>query len=373
MDAGNGRGLDSTLGAGSAEVDHTEGRVVGETLQPITTEMLETVLRRAGAIGADSRIVSARSTPSAMMSLFGGVSRVHLEYERSDASGPASVIVKSSSTTGTDIRGLGRTEARFYLDRMPERSSIHAPPVYSCELDEQTGHTRLILGDMGEDGFVRQIDGCTRDQAMSAMHEIARMHAAWWGRPLPDSMQWVYPPPISWIGRFCYRQLRAYSGEWPEALGDLPTRLISRYAEIGYNRLAAAPRTVVHGDFHSHNMVFSGNGDVTLLDFQCVQHAAGPLDVARFLATSLQVEMRRAIELDVLREYHARLQSLGVESYSFDRCIGAFRAGLLWNLVTPLAIHLRAMAIQHAPWPARLPILERCLTAIEDWNAAELL
>jgi len=97
------------------------------------------------------------------------------------------------------------------------------------------------------------------------------------------------------------------------------------------------------------------------------------VDIARFLVTSLRVDVRRAIESDLLTDYHSSLEARGIRDYPFERCINDFKGALLWNLTTPIALHLTRIATQGGKWPDTLPIIERCLTAIDDWNASELL
>ncbi len=344
-----------------------------ESQEPITVAALEAMLKDAKKIDRAVRVESLRVAGVKSSALLGSVARIHVQYDLSSATGPSSLIVKSPSTEFEDGRALSSVEAKFYSNRIPDSSSIQTPEVYYCGLDAQTQRSCLLLEDLGDRGFVRQIDGCSKEEAMLAIRQIAKLHARWWNRELPPQLTWIRPPAQSRVGLLCKRWIESYPGEWPAVLGWLPSRLRERYDDIGA-RLSSGPRTIVHGDFHSQNISFrEDRGDCTLIDFQFVQHASGMLDVARFLATSLQTDVRRAIESDVLGEYRASLEAGGVEDFDFDRCVDAFRAALLWNLSAPLALHIVEVMTQGYKWPARLPILERCLAAIDDWNATEVL
>ena len=98
----------------------------------------------------------------------------------------------------------------------------------------------------------------------------------------------------------------------------------------------------------------------------------GAADVSRFIATSLQPELRRTIETALLDEYHSSLEAAGVREYDFDCCLLDFRAGLLWNLVSPLVLHIMRIVNTGGEWPAELPMLERCMLAVRDWEAEDL-
>jgi hypothetical protein len=335
----------------------------------VTAAAVERMLRVAGTIEAGVRVRSLRAGVAPGSGLLGRIGRIQLEYDPLEASGPRSLIVKSPAVEFEDSRALNAVEVEFYRQRIPKRSGIRAPEVYGWGLDEQTGRGYLLLEDVGDRGFVRQIDGCSAEQAEQAIGEIARLHARWWNDVLPAELGWICPPAESPVGRFAGRWIRSYAGEWPALLAGVAGRLGEGYEEIGA-RLARSPRTIVHGDFHSGNIAF-GPAGVTLIDFQFVQHASGMVDVARFLATSLRTDVRRAIEADVLRTYRTALAAGGVRPADVDRCTDELRAALLWNVSIPLALHIRKVMTEGRPWSDSFPILERCLAAIDDWDALD--
>ncbi|MGH3719725.1 MAG: hypothetical protein ACRDRI_12990 [Pseudonocardiaceae bacterium] len=59
--------------------------------------------------------------------------------------------------------------------------------------------------------------------------------------------------------------------------------------------------------------------------------------------------------------------------YLFDESLDDFRAALVWNLATPLALYVNKILTQGGRWRGELPILQRCLQAIEDWDALTVL
>lgn len=282
------------------------------------------------------------------------------------------MIVKRSVSDSPYDPEFGTTEAQFYGHRVAEKCSLRTPRVYHCDLDDVTGQSCLILEDLGNHGFVRQIEGCSPEQAMMAIREIARLHARWWGQALPQDLEWIRPPAESPIGRFCRRWIEDYTGEWPGALGEAPDVLRTRFNELA-SGLAKEPRTIAHGDFHSQNIAFGKQGGrPRVIDFQFIQHASGMVDMARFLATSLQVDVRREIEGDLLGEYEASLRANGVRDYDVSRYLDDLRAAFVWNLASPLTFHVIAVMTRGKAWPQRFPILERCLAAIDDWDALKL-
>jgi phosphotransferase family enzyme len=342
----------------------------------ITTEIMTEVLRHEGWLGSAGRVTGLRVGQVGGFGLFGQVDRLWLDYSGDVGAAPRSVIIKHASPERADSSALALAEARFYRERVLESAGVHAPRVYHCTIDEETGTCLLLLEDLGDAGFVRQLHGCAPDRAAVALAEVSRLHGHWWNREPPASLDWIRAPVDAEISAFCGRWLRAYNGactgDWPTVLGQIPSLLVRNLDALA-ERLSRSPRTLVHGDFHCQNMAFRGTQAVTFIDFQFVQRATAMFDVARFLATSLTTGTRRAVETDLLEHYHDQLAEHGVAGYGPVEAADELRAALLWNLATPLALHAREMLTQSAHWRGELPILERCVRAIEDWDAFSIL
>lgn len=338
----------------------------------ITAGWLEAVLKHNGTIGPDVQVGLPAISEMEGPGLIGHVIRLHLTYDPA-AAGPASLIAKFPSRTLAQSLAFSCTEADFYAHHINGPAALQTPKVYYCRSDESNNRCCVVLEDLHNGRFVKQIDGCNETQARLAIRAIARLHGAWWNKPLPAALSRVRPPLSSPIGNFCSARLRSYKGAWPSLLSAIMPRFI-KSCDLLRAQLSAGPRTLVHGDFHSQNIYFSDDGaSLTLIDFQFVQQGSGMLDVARFLATSLPVHTRRDLEWGLLQEYHRCLVEQGITDYDFDRSIHDLKAGLLWNLSTPVALHLVNIMEHGKVWPGQLPIVERCMTAIEDWKATELL
>ncbi|MFD5000336.1 phosphotransferase [Streptomyces buecherae] len=332
---------------------------------------LTELLRRAGRLPDGGRVVAARATPVGGSGLVGAVVRLRLGYAPDGPPGPPSLALKTASAAFAEGPRLAEVEAEFYRHLAPRLPEPVVPQVLGSGGEAGDRPCWLLLEDLGDQGFVRQIDGCAAEQALAAVRKLAALHAPWWGRDLPAGAREITVPRDAAVTTFCARWLGSHTGAWPPVLGDAPQRLLAGFDRLA-TRLASAPRTLVHGDFHSQNIAFGAADrprDVRFIDFQFAQHGCGPLDVARFLATSLTPRLRRTIETDLVREYHRALLARGVTGYDLDRCRHDVRAALPWNLATPLALHVMAIQQRGREWPARLPIVERCLAAIDDWDA----
>ena len=228
---------------------------------------------------------------------------------------------------------------------------------------------------MGEYREVKQLAGCSERQVYIAVRNIARFHAAWWDHASLDHHRWLEPLSEYAYGSSLGSWLRSYHGDWPPALKNLAPRTVEHYAQLR-TQISTPPRTIVHGDFPSQNMIFAarrGQRQFALIDYQMVALGRGVVDLARFFATSLRPELRRSIEMDLLRTYHSILEAGGVRDYEFDQCLHDFRLGLLWDLVSWLAWDGNRISSSGSNWRRRIPIMERRLQTVRDWDAESLL
>lgn len=78
------------------------------------------------------------------------------------------------------------------------------------------------------------------------------------------------------------------------------------------------PRTLIHNDIQGDNMFFPNDPDrpVVLVDWQLATYARGAVDVASAVRGSLEPDVRRAAEVELLRGYHEALVRAGVRGYS---------------------------------------------------------
>jgi aminoglycoside/choline kinase family phosphotransferase len=96
--------------------------------------------------------------------------------------------------------------------------------------------------------------------------------------------------------------------------------------------MAKSPRTLCHGDFRADNLMFTRaeRGPVLItIDWQVPLQARGAFDVGLLMAMSVTTDLRRAHEGELLRTYHDKLVSGGVENYDYDAFFHDYRRGLL--------------------------------------------
>ena len=143
---------------------------------------------------------------------------------------------------------------------------------------------------------------------------LAMLHATWW--------QALDLAQASWLRlRFLVApeaMADAFSDAWPSFLQKLSIPVTSQISEMGHwikqnlhnaatTLFDSAPRTLIHNDVQADNLFFGEvDEEVIFIDWQMATYARCVIDVADWIRGQLEPEVRRTIESQLLRLYHAR-------------------------------------------------------------------
>ena len=137
------------------------------------------------------------------------------------------------------------------------------------------------------------------------------------------------------------------------------------------NYWAEGPRTLVHGDSHVGNMFFV-DGEAGLLDWQVAQRGQGIRDVGYFLMNSVDVELRRAHERELVELWRETLIEHRVADAELprDQIWERYRSQALYvwisSAVTAAMAGLQPRSITRRG-------IQRAGAALEDHDALALL
>ncbi len=313
--------------------------------------------------------------------------RLRLVSNKDEAGVPPSLIAKFSAAT-PQLReqaiGSYAREIHFYRELAPH-TTLPTPACYYADIDPATHRHVILLQDLSPARSGDRLSGCTPAQARLAVRHIAAFHAVWWEHPLLSEMSWLPDPDF---GQNPESRQAEYEGWWSRFLqniGDAPLpdpiqaigeRFGPQRARIEQHLFNAPPRTLLHGDFHLGNLVFAteeGGVPFAVLDWQMLRRGRGVRDVAYFLSENLLPEDRRAIEMDLLTDYHRLLVEGGVCGYTFSDCLRDYRLALLQRfraLVSTIAVMPFTASERQMHVDILLP---RNIAAILDHDAGALL
>jgi len=182
---------------------------------------------------------------------------------------------------------------------------------------------------------MRRMDGFSREDAFAVARTLGRLHARFCSESGRAAASWA--PKFNGAAALFARLQTAAWRRMPPAilkaaprLAETARRIAPRTAEIKA-RLARPPFTLIHGDARADNLFFGVGGAPTVkaIDWQAVRLGRGGYDLAYFMATSLDAEIRRAIGDDMTRAYAEALTAAGCRCHSADSLREDVRDSLL--------------------------------------------
>jgi len=250
-------------------------------------------------------------------------------------------------------------------------------------MDQETKHFVLVMEDLKDAQSRDQVMGSTPELTHKAVMALAKLHAKYWGK--------VDGPDLDWMMDFRNQDMASmvtmsYTAGLPLVLKQLPDSFPGDTLKIAedlgpkINKIMQdptdGPRTVVHGDFRTDNLMFGqkpGAPELTVVDWQISGRGLGAFDVGYHTSQSLPVEVRRKIEKDLLKDYHKALLDNGVEGYPFDDCWEHYRISILFGLVYPvIACGGLDLSNERGKVLGQM-MLDRSISAIQDLNAGDML
>ena len=274
--------------------------------------------------------------------VIGAVYRVTLEGDGC----PASVVVKlqgldeAAVFTGSILRMYIR-EVRFY-DLMAERSPVRVPRALFTALDEETSAFVVVMEDMGGLRIVDQVAGMALADAERAVDGLAAWHATFWGEGERLAAEGV---TVSLADPIYPAILPMVFGEgWEKLTTEIGVPAAIERAGAGWPKvfeqllldLAQAPTTMTHGDYRADNILFTGDDEVALLDFQLIGTASGAYDLAYFVTQSIEPDVASANEKALFDRYLGGLRTGGVPESDLDRLWDDYRKAALFCLAYPV-------------------------------------
>ena len=314
-----------------------------------------------------------------------GVSSALYRLHLTGSGCPATVVVKLPALaeeavfTSTVLRMYTR-EAGFFRELATE-APLRVPGCLHHSVDPDTSHFVLVMEDLGSLRPVDQVVGMAVGDAERAVDGLARWHATWWGRAdglaesgltvsLGDEIYKAVLPMVFGEG---WDKMLAEGVPVPAALQDVAPRWSAAMPRL-LDGLAAAPTTMIHGDYRADNLFFDDDdGQVATVDFQLIGTGHGAYDLAYFVTQSLTSADAAAHERSLFDRWAGALERHGVSGDELAGAWDAYRAAALFCLVYPV-VAWRGMDVTD---PRQLGLattmLERFDRAVAALDLADLL
>jgi hypothetical protein len=241
--------------------------------------------------------------------------RFRLAY--ASGAGPATVFVKGEVAAHRKFHarnGNLLNESRLYASgaSLP----VDHPAAYATIIDEPGLDYLIVMEDLVARGADPRdaTRPLTPEQLARGLRSLARLHSRYWNAVQREpNLGWVQPyeavdgwqqpmkvgVPLGMekAGAAVPAEVADLSGE--ELVADLWARYIGT--------LTDGPQTLLHGDAHIGNTYLLPDGELGFLDWQVVRRGAWSVDIGYLVQSALDVEDRRANEVDLLEEYRTSL------------------------------------------------------------------
>jgi hypothetical protein len=312
----------------------------------------------------------------------GATYRVTARYTTDPGGLPGTFVIKlpAQDDTVRDRVTIGyRSECAFYTT-VADRVRVPTPQCFYCEITEDAMDYALLLADQAPAVQGDQIAGCGEQEARLAVVALAGLHGPSWRDPAYlDCAAIAFGRPDEASAKGLGEVAKMSADITLEKLGErmsagdretFTTTMgsVTPWLLAEYDRFA-----LLHGDYRLDNMLFDPDRTrVSVVDWQTLGVGLPARDLAYFTATSLDSQLRSAIEKDLVDEYYRALLGYGVTNYDPETCWRDYRLGV------PQALLISALGFAFAAATERgddmvLVMLRRGCQAIRDLGTLELI
>lgn len=258
------------------------------------------------------------------------VVRINLTFDRDHPDLPATCIIKLPSVDpavreqaiSADLFGRENTFYSNYNSDGPGRPPQH----YYSIADRDNDDYILVMEDLGHARFAKQLESTSAEDALAVVRTLGRINAHHCETEALNSMPWLPTFPVlaeQFISSYAEGTpllLQNFGDFIPpdfQAAMDAGTRAhlpVSRF-------LMTTPNSLVHGDARIENIAFEvGKGPDSVRIFDWAGALRGPAiyDLTYFIAGSLDTNLRRSMESDLLEAYYTEMLAGGVQNFSMD-------------------------------------------------------
>lgn len=312
----------------------------------------------------------------------GATYRVTAQYVSDPGELPKTFVIKlpAQDDTVRDRVVIGyRSECAFYTT-VADRVRVPTPSCFYCRITDDAMEYALLLADQAPAVQGDQIAGCGEQEARLSVLALAGLHGPSWCDPFWLDLPGLAFPRPDEAGAAGLGDVAKMSADITlDKLGDRMSAddretftttmgLVAPWLSAERDRFA-----LLHGDYRLDNLLFDpAHTWVSVVDWQTLGVGLPARDLAYFTATSLNSELRAAIEKDLVADYHRALQGYGVTGYDAETCWRDYRLGM------PQALLISALGFAFAASTERgddmvLAMLSRGCQAVRDLRTLELL
>ena len=351
------------------------------SLSDVSTEWLTRVLLASGAL-LDGAV--ADFTCQSDERRLSTIAHLALTYAPgSRGACPRRLFLKICATDLED-ESFGPSEVHYYTRDYVGVPGVPLLTCYDAVFSAEQASYHLLLDDVSATHGESHGRVPTLAYGLALAEGLARMHAHWWGaerlqaggEPLPGAahIQNYVQKARDGLAPMLESVRGQIDESWVAALHDLfanhPSKMVARTGDgNGF--------TLVHGDANPGNILASFEGDtpVYLVDRQPFDWSLttwlGVSDLAYMMVHWWDTDVRRRIEMPILRRYHETLLENAVRDYGWEQLILDYRLCVVQSAYVATEWCRNEEDCVEMKW-AWFPMLEKAMVAYFDHDCAGL-
>ena len=252
---------------------------VVERAEDITAPWMTAALRDSGFEAEATRLSFAPVGTGQVADSF----RFEVTYASSAGRAPGSVVVKMQAaderSRNAGAGGVYHAEVSFYTDLVPTLR-IRTPECHYAVASNDGSRFALVLEDLAPAEQGDQLEGCSIEQARTAVVNLAGLHGPRWCDPSLYDLAWlrrVSEEAAAGLQAVLVNNTDQFIDFYGSRVSESDAAVLTAFAEKSGSWLTGRSErfSVVHGDYRLDNLLFAtpaGGAPVATVDWQTLEH-----------------------------------------------------------------------------------------------------
>ncbi len=237
-------------------------------------------------------------------------------------------------------------EVSFYRFLLSHQDiDLPVPNCYDAYSSEEVGEFFIILEDLSDNySAVSDSDLMNENIWFCCAESLAKFHAAFWNDPqlIKDEKSVMSEQKTESKIRSSREYLNRFLKEFQDTFDEKTIRIFEHALEIN-NTLIREPTershiTVCNGDSHIYNFMvpYDNSNEPVITDFQFWGNGLGTGDLAHLTRVNFSDELKKTIQIPLIKRYYETLQKYGVKNYSWEECLNNYRREVASMVLIPM-------------------------------------